>query len=168
VSSPYLTFRFRSIKLHALRSISSTNRILACDGHTLKATFVISWKPSLSWGGLYREVKPLNAMLGRIVRFSGFICDADQNELHMPTQIAPIGVATFVGMNWGMVGKGAHTTLFRARTTSLCSQSSELAVNNTQRIGTECFAARSTHLLRTSESALVLSRTRKSSEHVPS
>ena len=56
----------------------------ACDRHTLKATSVISWKPSFSSGRLYRAAKPLNAMLGRTVRFSGFICDVDQNnELHM-------------------------------------------------------------------------------------
>ena len=53
--------------------------------------------------------------------------------------------------------RGTLTVTFKARTASLCSHISADAVNRTQRIGTECFVANSTHLLRTSESALVLS-----------
>lgn len=57
-----------------------------------------------------------------------------------------------------MVGEqGSLTVLFNARTASLCSQICAAAVNKTQRIGTEYFAASSIHLLRTSISALVLS-----------
>jgi len=41
---------------------------------TLKATSVISWKPSESAGRWYRDVKPVKATLGRRLRFSGFIC----------------------------------------------------------------------------------------------
>ena len=52
---------------------------------------------------------------------------------------------------------GILTASFKARTASLCSHISADAVNNTQRTGTECLAANSIHLLRTSESALVLS-----------
>lgn len=39
----------------------------------LKATSVTSWKPSRVCGGLNRAANPVNANLGRISRFSGFI-----------------------------------------------------------------------------------------------
>ena len=62
---------------------------------------------------------------------------------------------------WEIMGQlrscGTLTALFKARTASLCSHISADAINKTQRIGTECLVANSTHLLRTSESALVLS-----------
>jgi hypothetical protein len=67
----------------------------------------MSWKPSLSCGRLYLEVKLLNAMLGRIVRFSGFICTADQNELHTLTHIVLMGAATAVGMNGNIGWEGS-------------------------------------------------------------
>src|SRR5579871_202789 len=53
--------------------------------------------------------------------------------------------------------KGLLTVWFRARTASLCSHKDCSARNSTQRIGTLRLAAKSTHLLRTSLSALVLS-----------
>lgn len=52
---------------------------------------------------------------------------------------------------------GALTVWFKARTASLCSHISVDAVNRTTRIATPRFVANSTHLLRTSASALVLS-----------
>ena len=76
--SPYSTFRLGSFELHESQSMSFINLLIACDRHTLKATSVISWKPSLSSGFLYRDIKPRNAMLGRIMRFSGFIWETYQ------------------------------------------------------------------------------------------
>lgn len=50
--------------------------------------------------------------------------------------------------------------LFRARTTSLCWQSSKGVLNHTQRIGTLCFLANSIHSARPSTSGFVLSAAR--------
>ena len=47
--------------------------------------------------------------------------------------------------------------MFRARTTSLCSQSSSGVLNHTQRMGTPCFCARAIHSPRPLVSGLVLS-----------
>lgn len=55
-------------------------------------------------------------------------------------------------------GGGWYTSLFKARTTSLCSQTSAGAVKRTHRMGTACFVASAIHLLRVSASAFVLSR----------
>lgn len=43
-------------------------------GSTWKSILVISSNPSLREGSLYLDVNPVNAILGRIVRLSGFIC----------------------------------------------------------------------------------------------
>lgn len=42
--------------------------------HTLKSVVMMSAKPSADLGSRYLEAKPLNAMCGRIVRDSRFVC----------------------------------------------------------------------------------------------
>jgi len=95
------------------------------------------------------------------VRFSGFICVTTKYELHILIQ----GYDMAMQKSWHCWVKEAklarneeiHTLLFNARTASLCSHNSGGAVNRTQRIGTEYLEANAMYLLRTSESAFVLS-----------
>ena len=101
-------------------------------------------------------------MLGRIVRFSGFIYG--YSKYVQPYMLAD---GDSCGCTWHpFVGigdenslrtEGTQTMLFNARILSLCSHISDPAVNSTQRIGTACLVANSIHLFRTSESAFVLS-----------
>lgn len=128
----------------------------------MKGIMVISWNPSSTLGGLYRFAKLLNAIPGRIVRFSGFICITDEYMLHMLATFCMHSIRFLMHRlslrlkKW-LGERGSLTVLFNARTASLCSQICVAAVNSTQRTGTEFFAANSIHLLRTSGSALVLS-----------
>jgi hypothetical protein len=65
----------------------------------------------------------------------------------------------------GMPERVKLTLEFNARTASLCLQTSGPATNSTHLMGTLCFCASATHLLRTSGSAFVLSTTAVVSEY---
>jgi hypothetical protein len=127
--------------------------------HTLKGTSKISWK-SAGLGASYLEAKLRNAMLGSIVRFSGFIYKGVSMVIHYKDVERSGNTCTYSVEKEEKILEncmGHLTLLFNARTASLCSQISEVAVNSTHRIGTECLAARAIHLLRTSASGFVLS-----------
>lgn len=122
---------------------------------TLNGTSVISWNPSINSGRWYLEVKLVKANLGSIFLFSGFIYIG--SESHGLGKTAWHGFFSSMkrAIHWG---EERHTVSFKARTASLCSHTCTLVRKWTQRIGTECLAASAIHLLRTSRSALVLSR----------
>lgn len=91
---------------------------------TWKSISVMSWKPSAIVGTWNLDLKPLNAIFGRIERFSEFI-------YHRLSVLELFG--------W----KGIQTEGLKARTALLCSQSCKVDIKNMHRIGILFLAAKS-------------------------